>query len=439
MRKILHASLACLLFLGLFVGCSPSNKYTITFDTDGGTSVSNITVEKDKEVELPLETTKTGYKFNGWMDNTGRVVASTITVSENIALKASWISVDAETITVSFDSDGGTKVADLKVIKGETLKLPESPTKDGYTFRCWVDINEVPVYDDALLAEDTALKAIWERSVAETITIKFNSDGGSKVNDITITKGTNLKLPTPPTKVGYTFRVWVDQNENPIYDNALLDGSTTLKAVWDSNTITIKFNSDGGSKVNDITMTKGGSLKLPTPPTKQGCTFSVWVDQNSTPIYDRAKLSDSTTLKAIWNITITFNSDGGTSVDPITIQSGQGLTLPTPPTKSGYIFRVWMDQNETPVYDGALLGESTTLTAFWDNASTDTFRVTFDSNGGSKVADVLVVKGETLKLPDPPFRNGYTFQTWVDQYETPIYEGALLDGDINLKAVWIKN
>lgn len=306
MRKILHASLACLLFLGLLVGCSPSNKYTITFDVDGGTEVSSITVEKDKEVELPLETTKTGYKFNGWMDNTGRVVASTITVSENIALKASWISVDAETITVSFDSDGGTKVADLKVIKGETLKLPESPTKDGYTFRCWVDINEVPIYDDALLSEDTALKAIWERPVTDTITIKFDSDGGSQVNDLTINKGESLKLPTPPTK-------------------------------------------------------------------------------------------------------------------------------------SGYIFRVWMDQNETPVYDGALLGESMTLTAFWDNASTDTFRVTFDSNGGSKVADVLVVKGETLKLPDPPFRNGYTFQTWVDQYETPIYEGALLDGDINLKAVWIKN
>ena len=98
-----------------------------------------------------------------------------------------------------------------------------------------------------------------------------------------------------------------------------------------------------------------------------------------------------------------------------------------------------MDQNETPVYDGVLLAESTTLTAFWDNASTDTFRITFDCNGGSKVADILVVKGETLALPDQPFRNGYTFQTWVDQNETPIYDGALLDSDVNLKAVWIKN
>ena len=50
MRKILHALLACLLFLSL-VGCSPSNKYTITFNTDGGTEVRSITVEKDKEVE----------------------------------------------------------------------------------------------------------------------------------------------------------------------------------------------------------------------------------------------------------------------------------------------------------------------------------------------------------------------------------------------------
>ena len=305
MRKILHALLACLLFLSL-VGCSPSNKYTITFNTDGGTEVSSITVEKDKEVELPVDTTKAGYKFNGWMDNQGRIVANTISVSENTALKASWISIDAETITVTFDSDGGTKVGDLKVIKGETLKLPAAPTKENYTFRCWVDKNEVPIYDDALLSEDITLKAIWETTAAETITIKFNSDGGSPVNEITINKGESLKLPTPPTK-------------------------------------------------------------------------------------------------------------------------------------SGYIFRVWMDQNETPVYDGALLAESTTLTAFWDNASTDTFRITFDSNGGSKVDDIFVVKGETLRLPEPPTRSGYTFQTWVDQNEIPIYDEALLDGDVNLKAVWIKN
>ena len=135
MRKILHAILVCLLFLSL-VSCSPSNKYTITFDADGGTEISSITVEKDKEVELPVNTTKTGYKFNGWMDNTGRIVATTLTVSDNIALKASWISIEDETITVSFDSDGGTKVADLNVIKGEALKLPEPPSKEGYTFRC---------------------------------------------------------------------------------------------------------------------------------------------------------------------------------------------------------------------------------------------------------------------------------------------------------------
>ena len=234
MRKILHALLACLLFLSL-VGCSPSNKYTITFNTDGGTEVSSITVEKDKEVELPVDTTKAGYKFNGWMDNQGRIVANTISVSENTALKASWISIDAETITVTFDSDGGTKVGDLKVIKGETLKLPAAPTKSGYIFRVWMDQNETPVYDRALLAESTTLTAFWDNASTDTFRITFDSNGGSKVDDIFVVKGETLRLPEPPTRSGYTFQTWVDQNEIPIYDEALLDGDVSLKAVWIKN------------------------------------------------------------------------------------------------------------------------------------------------------------------------------------------------------------
>ena len=79
-------------------------------------------------------------------------------------MKAIWVTESLEIITVKFDSNGGSKVNDIFVLKGNTLKLPKNPTRDGYTFKVWVDKNDVPIYDDALLSEDTILKAIWEKN-----------------------------------------------------------------------------------------------------------------------------------------------------------------------------------------------------------------------------------------------------------------------------------
>ena len=75
------------------------------------------------------------------------------------------------------------------------------------------------------------LKAVYE-GVVETITVTFDSKGGSNVDAITINKGTELTLPKDPTYKGYTFKGWVDVNDRPIYDKALLSEDTTLYAKW---------------------------------------------------------------------------------------------------------------------------------------------------------------------------------------------------------------
>lgn len=79
--------------------------------------------------------------------------------------------------------------------------------------------------------KNTKLKAVYE-GVVETITVTFDSKGGSNVDAITINKGTELTLPKNPTYKGYTFKGWVDVNDRPIYDKALLSEDTTLYAKW---------------------------------------------------------------------------------------------------------------------------------------------------------------------------------------------------------------
>ena len=80
---------------------------------------------------------------------------------------------------------------------------------------------------------ECSIKNIKEDKKKETITITFDTKGGSKMDNITINKGTELTLPKDPTFDGYVFTGWVDKNETPIYDKTLLEEDTTLYAVWE--------------------------------------------------------------------------------------------------------------------------------------------------------------------------------------------------------------
>lgn len=65
-------------------------------------------------------------------------------------------------------------------------------------------------------------------------------------------------------------------------------------------------------------------------------------------------------------ITITFDTKGGSIIDSITISKDTELTLPKEPTRDGYVFKGWVDKNETPIYNKVLLAEDTTLYAIWE-------------------------------------------------------------------------
>lgn len=91
-----------------------------------------------------------------------------------------------------------------------------------------------------------------------TITITFDTNGGSKINSVTINKETELILPEEPTLEGYVFKGWIDKNEMPIYNKVILREDTTLYAVWEkvdnkktnSNTNTPTINTNPNNNIN---------------------------------------------------------------------------------------------------------------------------------------------------------------------------------------------
>ncbi len=123
--------------------------------------------------------------------------------------------------------------------------------------------------------------------------------------------------------------------------------------------------------------------------------------------------NDSNT--GVSNYTITFNSNGGSSVSSITRQSGSSVSAPSNPTKSGYTFDGWYTTSTltTKVYWPVTLNSNSTYYAGWKaNVITTNYTITFNSNGGSSVSSITRQSGSFVSAPSNPTKSGYTFDGW---------------------------
>ena len=117
---------------------------------------------------------------------------------------------------------------------------------------------------------------------------------------------------------------------------------------------TVTFDSQGGSSVAQITgVTSGTTITTPTPdPTRSGHTFGGWFKEavcTNAWNFGSDTVTSNITLYAKWTAdtyTVSFDSQGGSSVDPISgISSGATITRPTPdPTRSGHTFDGWFKE-----------------------------------------------------------------------------------------------
>ena len=270
-----------------------NKKYTITFDTQGGNKIEAIEVKVNETLVLPKNPEKEGYIFLHWVDEEDKPVSNNFKVTKDMKLIAKWAEPTQELITISFDTDGGSKIEDIVLIKGEPLKLPDNPIKDGYIFKNWVskDEIEIPVYDDALLSEDIVLKAIWEKE--------------EKKKEQTTTTNKNDKTPQTPSQG--------NQNEQP----------TTTPTPENQNVevtdISLNKNSLGLIIGNSDTLTANIT---PSNATNKSVT---WSSSNSSII--SVDNSGKVTAKAIGSATITAKTANGKEASATVTSDVKNITL----------------------------------------------------------------------------------------------------------------
>ncbi len=178
--KLIVLTLLLLIIIGAISFCIWffNRKFEITFDLNNGTKSDVVLVKYNKTIddEDIKGKDKLGEKFIGWFLVVGQkdgedVLADkpfdfSTEIKENIKLKAVYEGI-VEKITIKFDTKGGSKISPITINKGEVLILPKNPTLKGSIFKGWVDKNEKPIYNKALLAEDTTLYAKWEKVKVE--------------------------------------------------------------------------------------------------------------------------------------------------------------------------------------------------------------------------------------------------------------------------------
>ena len=274
---------------------------------------------------------------------------------------------------VTLDLGGGTlgnSSEDIQIIvkNGSTFTAPASdgltrPDGDTDNYFMWLDGNGNSYEPGGSVPADvTELTVQW---TAPTYAVTLNTNGGTinngNVTGYTYGVGATLPAADDMTYTGHTFKGWYD-NENltgsPVTAiGGAETGNKEYWAKWEINQYTVTVKPENGKADIIITQDYGTPITAPTL-TREGYTFKGWDKE-----IPETMPADNITVKAQWEInqyTITFDTNGGSEIAPITQDYGTEITAPDNPTRKGYTFKGW--DKEIPE---TMPAENITVKAQW--------------------------------------------------------------------------
>lgn len=208
----------------------------------------------------------TYYKY----DNFGRL--STIMDNQKNVLKEYFNHYAGQEINdgffrciVKFNSNGGSTVSDIKVLKGSPIGVPNIPTKPGYTFIGWYKNNDCTNpwnFSTDIVTSNITLYAKWNL----VYTVTFNSQGGSAVTSQTANNNSTITVPAAPSRTGYNFIGWYKQSTCTTpwnFSTDIVTSDVTLFAKWVIKTYSISLTTVGSGVVSpngNTTVNYGGTF-----------------------------------------------------------------------------------------------------------------------------------------------------------------------------------
>ena len=354
-----------------------------------------------------------------------------------------------------------------KIDSTTVVKFSNDVSGANYLNRFTLDTS---VTDFVLLYQDSSNTILLK--TPPTYTVTFETNGGEpQPENLSVSYGAKLTKPGTLTKTGYTFNGWYKEEACTNlwdFDNDTVTESITLYANWTTNMYTVQFDAQGGSAVDNQTVPYDGTVSEPDPaPTWEGHTLEGWYKEEAcTNLWNFTTdtVTSDMTLYANWTLntyTVSFNTQGGSTVPAQTVSHGEMVNKPADPTKTGFAFTNWYNESAclnlwdftTPVTSDI------TLYAGWkedepgpgpeptpvppsgssgDGNMENAYRVLF--NDGATTLSVVtdLSAGDKLTKPEDPVKDGYTFAGWhKDTACTQAWDfNDGIPGDMTLYAKW---
>lgn len=253
-------------------------------------------------------------------------------------------------------------------------------------------------------------------SAPRQYTVNFNTGvgsrtGGGQLNQ-NVTYGSAATAPIILAPTGYTFTGWDVSFSN-------VTANITVTAQYSINNYILSFDSGGGSAVASASYDFGAAVTAPANPTREGYTFAGW-----NPVVPATMPASNVTVVAQWTInsyTVTFDSNGGSAITPITADFGAALTAPADPTREGYSFIGWV-----PALPVTMPSSDITITAQWE---LNIYTVRFLDWDDTVLQVLQIAHAEAAVLPLLPEREGFKFVGWSEEL-------GRITGNLDVRALY---
>ena len=273
--------------------------YTVTFKADGNT-VHSVHVPEGDMVSpdsVPGEPFKSGFHFDGWYLDDDLFDFDNISIEDNIILNAKW--------TQSFIAD--VRLGGLAK-EGQTIAAVVTPGSAGLSYK-------------------------WERSADDQFEDAALISGAGAETYTLVSADVEKYVRVCVTRIGY----WGEQISANVF-GPVQDSSA---AQW-----TVTFTDADASFTQSISIVNGTRVSPPDDPVKEGCRFDGWfyTSAGSGPQFDfTAPITGATTIYAKWTAAwlVTFDTNGGSGIASVYVESGHVVTRPANPTKPDMLFYKW--------------------------------------------------------------------------------------------------